>query len=134
MPNYIRLRLKPKEEDRILGGHPWVYANEIQGSPKAVPPGTLVEVISAKGAPVGRGVANPASKILVRLLTHDFEEDIHEEFIVRKVQKALDLRKGMAERNRTDGLRLLFGEADGLPGVIADAFGDTSVLSCMSAA
>jgi 23S rRNA (cytosine1962-C5)-methyltransferase len=133
LPNYIRLKLKPKEEDRILAGHPWIYANEIQGSPKAIPPGTLVEVVSAKGEPMGRGVANPVSKILVRLLTHNFKEDIHEDFVAQKVQKSLDLRKGLKEKQKTDGLRLIFGEADGLPGIIVDAFGETSVLSCFSA-
>jgi 23S rRNA (cytosine1962-C5)-methyltransferase len=133
LPNYIRLKLKPKEENRILAGHPWIYANEIQGSPKAVPPGTLVEVVSAKGEPLGRGVANPASKILVRLLTRRLDEEIDEAFVARKVQKALDLRKGLKEKYQTDGLRLIFGEADGLPGVIADSFGETTVLSCFSA-
>jgi 23S rRNA (cytosine1962-C5)-methyltransferase len=133
LPNYIRLKLKPKEENRILAGHPWIFANEIQGSPKAVPPGTLVEVVSAKGVPIGRGVANPASKILVRLLTHHFDEEIDEAFVARKVQKALDVRKGLKEKYQTNALRLIFGEADGLPGVIADAFGETAVLSCFSA-
>lgn len=134
MVSYIRVKLKPKEEDRLLAGHPWVFANEVDGAPKVLAPGSLVEVITAKGKPVGRGVANPTSKILIRLLTHSFEQDLDEAFIAQKVQKALSLRKGVGEKWDTDGLRLLFGEADGLPGVLVDGFGkDHAVLSCFSA-
>ena len=133
MPSYIRVKLKPKEEDRLLAGHPWVFANEVDKAPKTLSPGALVEVITAKGIPVGRGVANPTSKILIRLLTRGFEQEIDEAFITRRVQKAVELRSGYREKYGTDGLRLLFGEGDGLPGIIADGFGGGAVLSCFSA-
>lgn len=133
MPSYIRVKLKPKEEDRLLAGHPWVFANEVDGAPKTLSPGTLVEVVTAKGRPVGRGVANPTSKILIRLLIRGFERELDEAFIAEKVRAALGLRREYAARYGTDGLRLLFGEADGLPGIIADAYGRTVVLSCFSA-
>jgi 23S rRNA (cytosine1962-C5)-methyltransferase len=133
MPSYIRVKLKPKEEDRLLAGHPWVFANEVEKPPKNLTPGALVEVITHKGLSVGRGVANPTSKILIRLLTRDFERDLDETLIAERVQKAISLRQGFGEKNQTDGVRLLFGEGDGLPGIIADAFGETVVLSCFSA-
>jgi 23S rRNA (cytosine1962-C5)-methyltransferase len=126
--------LKPKEEDRLLAGHPWVFSNEISQFPKSLSPGALVEVVTSKGQPVGRGVANPVSKILIRLLTHNFQQDIDEALIAGRVQKALELRKGFAQKYETDGLRLLFGEGDGLPGIIADGFGgNQAVVSCFSA-
>ncbi len=130
---YTRVKLKPKEEDRILAGHPWVFANEIETGHKPLTPGSLVEVITAKGHPVGRGVASPSSKILVRLLTKSFNEDIDEAFIAARVTTAIQNRKGLSKKFSTDGIRLLFGEADGLPGIIADAFDETVVLSCFSA-
>jgi len=133
MPSYISVRLKPKEEDRLLAGHPWVFANEVDSAPKTLAPGTLVEVTTAKGKPVGRGVANPSSKILIRLLTHSLTEELDEAFVAGKVRAALGAREKGSGKDATDGLRLLFGEADGLPGVIADAFGKTVVLSCFSA-
>src|SRR5262245_59543003 len=123
MPSYISVKLKSKEEDRLLAGHPWVFANEVDSAPKSLSPGTLVEVMTAKGKPVGRGVANPSSKILIRLLTHSFSEELDEAFVASKVRTALRSRGTVAQEGATDGLRLLFGEADGLPGVIADAFG-----------
>ncbi len=133
MPSYVRIKLKPKEETRLLAGHPWVFANEVEKSPKIISPGTLVEVISSKGIPVGRGVANPASKILVRLLTRGFGRDVDEALIRERIQKAVKAREGLLEKKQTNGIRILFGEADGLPGIIADAFGDTVVLACFSA-
>ena len=130
MPSYIRVKLKRKEEARLLAGHPWVFANEIDGVPKVLAQGSLVEVITAQGAPVGRGVANPTSKILVRLLTHDFERDLDASLIDDRVEQALRYRAALKEKSATDGFRVLFAEADGLPGVIADAFGSDIVLSC----
>jgi 23S rRNA (cytosine1962-C5)-methyltransferase len=133
MPSYIRVKLKRKEEGRLLAGHPWVFANEVDTIPKVLTQGALVEVITAEGAPVGRGVANPTSKILVRLLTHDFERELDGDLIARRVELALKSRETLKEKSGTDGFRVLFGEADGLPGVIADAFGKGIVLSCFSA-
>ena len=134
MPSYIRVKLKPKEEDRLLAGHPWVYANEVDKPPKGISTGTLVEVVTAKGQAVGRGVANPLSKIFARLLTRGFERELDGAFIAERVGQALQLRAGLKDRYPTDGLRLLFGEGDGLPGIIADGFGEgNAVLSCFSA-
>ncbi len=128
------MKLKPKEEDRLLAGHPWVYANEVDKFPKSLSPGALVEVVTAKGSPVGRGVASPFSKILVRLLTRGFDRDLDESLVAGRVAGALRLRGGLTEKYQTNGLRLLFGEGDGLPGVIADAFGgENAVVSCFSA-
>jgi 23S rRNA (cytosine1962-C5)-methyltransferase len=131
--HYTRVKLKPKEEDRLLAGHPWVFANEVETGHKPLTPGSLVEVITSKGHPVGRGVASPSSKILIRLLTSGFEQEIDEAFIVERVKAALKAREGYSKKFSTDGLRLLFGEGDGLPGIIADGFGETAVLSCFSA-
>jgi 23S rRNA (cytosine1962-C5)-methyltransferase len=130
---YTRVKLKPKEEDRLLAGHPWVFANEVETGHKPLSPGSLVEVITAKGLPVGRGVASPSSKILVRLLTRGFNEHIDEAFIAGRVQTAIKNREGYKKQFSTDGIRMLFGEGDGLPGIIADAFGNTVIISCFSA-
>jgi 23S rRNA (cytosine1962-C5)-methyltransferase len=132
LPSYITVKLKPKEEDRLLAGHPWVFANEVDKPPQSLSAGILVEVLTSKGVPIGRGVANPTSKILIRLLTRNLHEDIDDNFIASRVRRAIALRRELKDRIDTDGLRILFGEADGLPGIIADAFGETVVLSCFS--
>ncbi len=130
---YIRVKLKPNEEERLLAGHPWVFANEVEKPSQSFSPGTLVEVVTSKGQPVGRGVANPASKILIRLLTRGFQTEVDDALIRSRVEGAVLLRRPFLESGETDGVRLLFGEGDGLPGLIADAFGPTVVLSCFSA-
>jgi 23S rRNA (cytosine1962-C5)-methyltransferase len=96
--------------------------------------GSLVEVITSKALFVGRGVANPSSKILVRLLTHSRDQEVDEALVAERTRQALRLRRDLKEKYSTDSLRLLFGEGDGLPGVIADSFGEGAVLSCFSAA
>jgi 23S rRNA (cytosine1962-C5)-methyltransferase len=133
MPQYIHVVLKPKEEERILAGHPWVFANEVREIQGHLSPGALVDVMSRHGVFVGRGVASPASKILVRLLTNDRKVEIDEELIRSRVLSAIAARKPLTRRYDTDGVRLIFGEADRLPGVLCDAFGKTAVLSCFSA-
>ncbi len=130
---YVRVQLRAKEEDRLLAGHPWVYANEVLKTSSHLTQGSLAEVFSSKGAFVGRGVANPSSKILVRLLTHSPQQEVNEHLVAERAVKAIQMRQELRERYATDGLRLFFGEADGLPGVIADAFGEGAVLSCFSA-
>ena len=132
MSVYIRVKLKPKEEDRLLAGHPWVFANEVEKSPPSLSPGNLVEVISSKGIPLGRGVANPSSKILIRLLTRDFKTEVDEALIRSRVEEAIALRRPLLASGETNGARLIFGEGDGLPGLIVDGFGKTAVLSCFS--
>jgi 23S rRNA (cytosine1962-C5)-methyltransferase len=132
LPVYIRVKLRPKEEDRLLAGHPWVFANEIEKATN-LSQGTLVEVMTSKGQPVGRGIANPSSKIIIRLLTRDFSTEVDEALIRRRVEEAVALRRPLLTSGETDGARLLFGEGDGLPGLIVDAFGKTAVLSCFSA-
>lgn len=133
LTQYIRIELKPKEEDRMLSGHPWVFANEVKDIQGHLSPGSLVEVISRKGAFVGRGVASPASKILVRLLTHNPKVEIDENLIRSRVLSAVAARRPLAKKYGTDGLRLIFGEADQLPGILCDGFGTVAVLSCFSA-
>jgi len=130
---YVRVELKRHEEQRILSGHPWVYANEVAKTHSKLSPGSRVEVVSAKGRVIGRGLASPASKILVRLLAWDAVTEIDEAFIASRVRKAVQARQPMRELYATTGLRLIFGEADGLPGLIVDAFEEKAVLSCFSA-
>lgn len=125
-----RLVLIPKRHHQVLGGHPWIYDNEVQAAPAALEPGDLVDVVDARGAFVGRGYANPRSKILVRLLTRDAREVIDRAWFAGRLQRAWQLRErlGLAVN-----CRVVFGEADGLPGLIVDKFGDALVLQAHTA-
>ncbi|MDR1178432.1 MAG: class I SAM-dependent rRNA methyltransferase, partial [Spirochaetaceae bacterium] len=137
-----RIILKPGEEGRIYRGHPWVYDNEVarvldgkgdrtetgrgRGGHGDVPDlaglsaGEAVDVESSRGEYLGRGFANPRSKILVRIYSPS-KEGADKGFFKRRVREALERRKSCYELKR-ESCRAVFGEADFLPGLIADRF------------
>jgi 23S rRNA (cytosine1962-C5)-methyltransferase len=115
---------------RALAGHPWIYPGEIERIEGDPAPGDPVEVKDARGRFVGRGYINPRSQILVRLLTWQ-DEAIDEAFLRRRIQSAIDLRKRWAPE--ADACRIVFGEADLLPGLIVDRYGEILVVQFLTA-
>jgi 23S rRNA (cytosine1962-C5)-methyltransferase len=110
--------LKPREETRIRAGHPWVYDNEIASV--IGEPGSEVEVLDARRRSLGSAFYNPASKIRARIFSRE-HRPADEEFFVETFKKALAYRRRFFDPER-QSLRLAFGEADGLPGLIVDSF------------
>ncbi len=123
-----KITLKPKEEIRINNGHPWVYNNEIQAIDGTVESGGLADVFSSRGAFVGRGFLNTVSKIFVRILTRKTEE-INDDFFRHLLQKANQSRLNLGYQN---SYRAFFGEADGIPGLIVDKYGDYLSIQILS--
>ena len=117
-------------QKRILEGHPWVYRTEIASIEGVFENGDIVEVVDFRNRYLGNGFINVNSMITVRLLTHSHEE-ISAELITKRVSSAVAYRKYFSRCN-TDSYRMIFGEADLLPGVIADKFGDTIVLQILA--
>ncbi len=126
----MRVALHKGRERRPLAGHPWIYQGEVHRIEGGPAPGDLVEVRDARDRFVGRGYINPHSQILVRLLTWQ-EEAIDEAFLRRRVQSAIDLRKRWA--GDSEAYRLVFGEADLLPGLIVDRYGEILVVQFLTA-
>ncbi len=124
----LTLRLKKKEERRVLRGHPWIFSNELQEVPKAEP-GSLVDVHDASGGFVGRGYFNPQSLIAVRILTRKREE-INREFLRRRIERARELRRTLGFG---DSFRAVYSEGDGLPGLIVDKYASTLVVQSLTA-
>ena len=125
----IKVILKKQITSRVAAGHPWVYANEvsaIQGDPD---PGGTVEVFRAGGQFVGRGFINSKSQILVRILTRDRSQPLDKEFLEKRILAAWAYRQKLG---LTENCRLIFGEADGLPGLIVDKFNDCFVLQAIA--
>lgn len=123
------IKLKKKEERRVLRGHPWVFSNEVQDLPADAVPGEPVEVRDFSGNFLGRGYVNPRSLIAVRILTRK-QEDMDAAFFTKRIGSARDLRKtfGFGE-----SFRAVFSEGDGLPGLIVDKYGDTLVVQSLTA-
>lgn len=120
--------LKKNEEKRIVAGHSWVYANEvarIEGKDKN---GSLASVYSSDGKFIGKGYINHASKILVRIFIRGNGTD-DREFYMQKLTAAWEYRKKLGYENC---YRVVFAEADGLPALIVDKYGDYLTVQCLS--
>jgi 23S rRNA (cytosine1962-C5)-methyltransferase len=125
------IHLKPRKERPVLLGHPWVFSGAIANLDPQLEAGALATVEDAEGRFLGRGYVNPRCAIAVRMLTRA-DEAIDAGFIHRRVQAALELRRTLVPPE-TDTYRVLNGEGDFLPGVVADLYGPIIVLQCLTA-
>jgi len=116
-----RIILKPLEDIRIREGHPWVYNNEIKTIEGPIKSGEIAYVYDDKRNFIGKGLLNTASKIFVRILSRDEHEVIDKDFFKKIIFESNQMRKGLGFSN---SYRILFGEADGIPGLIIDKYGD----------
>lgn len=123
------LKLKKKEERRILRGHPWVFSNELDALPRDAAPGELVDVTDHAGRFIGRGYLNPRSLIAVRILSRK-QETVDQAFFTGRINAARDLR---ALLGFGDSCRAVFSESDGLPGLIVDKYGSVLVAQFLTA-
>ncbi|UWX58649.1 class I SAM-dependent rRNA methyltransferase [Chlorobaculum sp. MV4-Y] len=126
------LYLKPKEHRRLLGGHLWVFSNELREVPRDIAAGETVQLFTHDGRLLGAGFFNPQSLIAFRLLTRD-EEQPDRDFFRRKLLEALKLREKIYSESETNAWRLVHGESDGLPGLVIDRFDRAFVLQSFSA-
>lgn len=125
------IRLAKGRERRIEAGHPWVYRTEIADIKEKPAPGDIVDVVTYRGRFLGRGYYNPASMITARILTRHRQE-IDEEFFRRRIEAAWGFRKEIMHNADSDAFRVVFGESDGLPGLIVDKFGDYLVIQTLA--
>ncbi|MFT3689660.1 RSP_2647 family RNA methyltransferase [Paenirhodobacter sp.] len=122
------VRLRPKAEARaIRHGFPWVYADELvtDRRTQAMAPGTIATLEDAERRPLATVTVNPKSKIIARVLDRDAGAEITGDWIAAKITRALALRERLFD---APFYRLVHAEADGLPGVIIDRFGDLAVV------
>jgi 23S rRNA (cytosine1962-C5)-methyltransferase len=122
------VRLMPKANARaIRHGFPWVYANEMvtDRRTKALAPGSLAVLQDELRQPLGLVSVNPNSKIIARVLDTDPDAQLDHEWFVAKIARALKLREQLFD---APFYRLIHAEADGLPGIVIDRFGDTCVI------
>jgi 23S rRNA (cytosine1962-C5)-methyltransferase len=127
-PPYPTVRLRPKAEARaIRHGFPWVYADELVTDRRtaALAPGTLAVLEDAERRPLGLVTVNPASKIIARMLDADPGAVIDQGWLAARLTLALALRERLHD---APFYRLVHAEADGLPGVVIDRFGDVAVI------
>ncbi|MBQ8506180.1 MAG: class I SAM-dependent rRNA methyltransferase [Clostridia bacterium] len=120
--------LRKTRETRVRGGHPWIYASEIEKVEGAFENGDIVDVQDFRGKYIGRGFYNPQSQISLRILTRN-DEPCDRAFFAKRIQDAWDYRKLCCDPN---SCRLIYSESDFLPGLVVDKYNDVLVLQSLS--
>jgi 23S rRNA (cytosine1962-C5)-methyltransferase len=131
--NFPVLILKRNEQRRLDAGHLWIYSNEVDARKTPLSgfePGSLVAIQSSVGKTLGVGYINPHSLICARLLTRRPRSVIDADFYERRLRSALQLRESLFEH---PNYRLVYGESDGLPGLVIDRYGDVLVVQITTA-
>ena len=127
---FPRIVVNRKAEQSLKGGHPWVYGAEAVDR-EPCENGAVADVFSEKGTYLGSGFYNDASKILVRVLSKNANDAFDEAFFRRRIRYAIDYRKTVMGEDFS-ACRLVFGEADGLPGWTVDRFESVLVTEVLS--
>ena len=130
---FPKFTVTKKAETSLRAGHPWVYDAEITAiTPDApIENGSLVDVVSGKGTYLGTGFYSEKSKIRVRILAQNANETFGEAFFERRLRYAVEYRKTVMQEDFSN-CRLIFGEADGLPGLTVDRFSNLLVAQVLS--
>lgn len=127
------LILHPGKEKSVLRRHPWLFSGAVAQLDGRARPGDTVDVVSHEGRPLARAAWSPASQIRARVWSFDVAETIDHAFFKRRIAAAVARRAALPELVGQQGLRLVHAESDGLPGVIADRYGDTVVVQLTTA-
>ena len=117
---YPIVTITDKGSDFIESGNNWVYENEIISFLKEHQNGDIVDVLSRKGKYLGSGFVSDVSKIRVRIFSKNANDIYDEEFFKRRVKYAIDYRLSVLDN--IDACRIIFGEADGFPGLTVDKY------------
>ena len=129
MTEYPAIRLKRGEGRAFKAGGPWIYDNEIAEILGEPADGGIVRIEDYNGYPLGVGFLNRASTIAVRVLSRDAGAVIDRDFLERRVRAAWQYRKDTVD---TSSCRVIFGEADFLPGLVVDKFADVLVVESLA--
>ena len=127
------LSLKPREDKRLKSGHLWIFSNEVDVVKTPLnnfQPGQVVLVETSQGKPLGPGYVNPHSLICARLISRDTAYVLDKSLLIHRLNIALSIRERLFAKPY---YRLVYGESDGLPGLVVDRFGDHLVVQINTA-
>lgn len=133
IPEFPPLRLKKQEERRLRAGHLWVYSNEVDNDAtplKSFEPGQPVAIQAHNGKTLGTGYINPHTLLCARLVSRDPDHPLSPSLLVHRLNVALALRERLYPEPY---YRLVYGEGDGLPGLVVDRYGDVCVAQLATA-
>lgn len=122
--------LKRQRKKRLEQGHPWIFQSEVDRIEGDITPGDFVDVYNHQGYWLAKGYINPASQIIVRVLTQNPDDELDERFFIDRIRRAWAYRERMLPGVRS--CRAVYGEADFLPGLIVDKYEDVLVVQILA--
>ncbi|MCX5686897.1 MAG: NAD(P)H-hydrate epimerase [Candidatus Omnitrophica bacterium] len=123
------IRLRTGRQGIVRSGHPWIFRSQISKAASGIKPGDIVTIQTGDGKFIGRGYYNPKSEISIRLLTFE-DEAVDSGFFRKRFKEALEKRRSL--KAITNAYRIIFSEADRLPGLIVDIYKDTTVFQALT--
>ena len=126
-----KLLLKKGRERSLKRRHPWIFSGAVEKA--GGKPGETLEVRDHSGQPLALAAYSPESQIRARVWTFDVKEDIDAQFFHSRIKKSVELRDCIPASRRTNALRLVHGESDGLPGLVVDRYDDVLVAQFLAA-
>ena len=130
--NLAKLVLKKKREKPLLQKHPWVFSGAIHHLEGEIAPGDLLQIVDSNGRFLATAYYNRQSQIQARVLSWDADEKINAGFWDRRIKRAINGRSQLQLEPQTNAYRVINAEADGLPGLIVDKYGDYLVMQCLT--
>ena len=127
------VRLKKKRERTLLHRHPWVFSGAVDSVDGEVSAGDVVTVVGTDGTFLGRGYYNERSSIRVRVLEWNENREVDESWWRERITDAIERRSPLVAVERTNAYRLVHAEADGLPGLVVDRYGDYLAVQFLTA-
>ncbi len=128
---FPQLVISKKGSRNVQAGHPWIYSDEVLNENAAIENGSIVDAVTENGRYLGSGLLSRESKIRIRLLSRNANDRFEESFWKRRIEYAWNYRKTVM-KDDISCCRVVFGEADGMPGLTVDRFSELLVVQCLS--
>lgn len=129
--DFPKIMVTRKAQAALESGHPWVYDAEILSPCDGIPNGSFVDIVSDKNRFLGTGFISEKSKIRIRIISRNANDNFNDAFFERRIRYAWDYRKTVMSQD-IGACRVIFGEADGFPGLTVDRYGDILVTQTLS--
>ncbi len=129
--DFPKIMVTRKAQAALESGHPWVYDAEILSPCDGIPNGSFVDIVSDKNRFLGTGFISEKSKIRIRIISRNANDNFNDAFFERRIRYAWDYRKTVMSQD-IDACRVIFGESDGFPGLTVDRYGDILVTQTLS--
>lgn len=122
--------LTRNRKKRLEQGHPWIFQSEVELIEGDYLPGDIVRIVNHQGHFLAKGMINPNSQIMVRVLSYDPKEEIDQHFFTRRIKEAWEYRRRLLPD--VESCRAVYGEADFIPGLVVDKYNDILVVQILS--